>query len=126
MAKIPKAEQLPDLLLVLKLYGLKGKYTNDWSCKLTVADSKDGAVVDDIRADTYKQALGQIIINLKQETECTLGQMSQYAGHGIAKLCRLEDKWPDFYNQSLIDVKEPMSLVEAKANAKAKRKAKEK
>lgn len=120
MAKIPEAEKLPDLLLVLHLYGCDGIYTQDFRVRLKPGDIRE-ADIEEVRRKAYQMALCKIRIHLKSETEETLARLNPDAGPAIAKLLRIEPNWEDAKRQSLIDVKEPMSLVEARAKAKSKK-----
>ena len=122
--KIPEAEKLSDLLLVLRLYGFHGKYTNEWVCKLTIKDSIEPGEIDDIRMDVYIQAFAQIREQLKHEITKTLPYISTTALYGITKLLRITDKAKEFQNQSKIEIPEPKSLTEAKMAQKGRKTAK--
>ena len=117
--KIPDEEKLSDLLLILRLYGFSGKYSNDYACHLVPADSKEPGKIDDIRMDVYIQAFSQIKHHLEIEIMHTLPYISKTALCGITKLLRIEDKAKEFQDRSKIEIPEPKSLTEAK---KAKKK----
>lgn len=125
MAKIPKEEELGDLFMVLRLYGMSGDKRNEYGCSLEPEDIQETGI-EEVRQHAYFQALEQIKRSLGVETVKTMKYMSQVARAGIAKLLRIEDKAKDFHDQAMVEIKEPKSLTEARAREKAAKAAKRK